>query len=45
MKYGDDHNGMEKDELYSAIRDFLKTHDVLELLRIIADVLEFGTYR
>lgn len=39
--YGDDRNGMDKNELYSEIREFLKNHDVFELIRIIADVLEY----
>ena len=40
MMYGGDYIAMQKNELYSAIREFLKDHDLVELFRIISDVLE-----
>jgi len=41
MMYGGDYSAMHKGELYSAIREFLKDHNLAELFRIISDVLEY----
>ena len=43
MIYGDDSNARSKENLYGAIRDFLKDHSLYELMQIIADVLQFDT--
>lgn len=40
--YGDSESAREKEDVYFEIKEFLKTHSMEELLRIIADVLEFG---
>ena len=40
MGYGSDRNASEKERLYESVRDFLESHTVDELLRIIADVIE-----
>ncbi len=37
--YGYSLKNMEKNDLYNAVRDFLKTHKISELLEIITDVL------
>ena len=43
MMYGDDSNARSKENLYDAIRDFLKDHCLYELMQIITDVLQFDT--
>ena len=38
--YGESPYNNEKNDLYSAIEDFLQTHPLHELLQIVTDVIE-----
>ena len=41
--YGDGANGNQKNNLYDEIREFLENHSVDELLRIVADAIEYNS--
>lgn len=40
--YGDDENGIKKENLYCELENFLADHSVDELLRVVADVIEYS---
>ena len=39
--YGDDRYGSQKNDIYDEIKQFLEDHPVSELLRIVADIVEY----
>ena len=39
--YGDDRYCSQKNDIYDEIKEFLEEHPVSELLRIVADVVEY----
>ena len=39
--YGESHYAEEKNDIFYKIREFLKSHPISELVRIVADAIEY----